>query len=210
MICIIAGSRTITNYEFVESIISKCPFKDEITEVFSGGCKGIDLLGERWAKSHNIPIKRFTNQEMARRADSAIIIHKDESKGTQHMKDLADQYGLKTYYVPVRPKESFSLAQLKELEAQLEGKGMVGGDLVRRILGQFIKQLEEYQQIAHDARLLWDGLASVEYAIDWEYVNEYTRDDLKKALETPTAKFIEGLVKEQNERSISKETGSCS
>lgn len=221
MKCIIAGSRTITNYEFFESIISKCPFKDKITIVLSGTCAGVDKLGEQWAKKNNIPIEQhpanwnrygssggpIRNREMASRADAAIIIHKIDkngsvSKGTQSMKELAYEYGLKVYYVPVRPKESFSLAQLKELEVQLEGKGMVGGDLVRRILGQFIKQLEEYQQVAHDAKLLWNALASVEHYIDWDHLypeDKEVREEIEKAFATPTAKLIKELVREQNE-----------
>lgn len=219
--CVIAGSRDITSYEFVESIIDKCPWKDEITSVLSGTANGVDKLGEQWAQKNNIQIERYPanwdrdgksagpkrNKIMAGTAHAAIIIHKLSSdgvgsKGTQNMKELAEHYKLKLYYVPVRPKTTFSLAQLKELESQLEGKGMVGGDLVRRILGQFIKQLEEYQQVAHDARLLWNALASVEHYIDWDHLypdDKEVEEEIKRAFATPTAKLIQELVKEQNE-----------
>jgi hypothetical protein len=54
---IIAGSRNITDYSLVERAIELSGF--EITEVVSGCCKGIDILGERWAAEHNISVKRF-------------------------------------------------------------------------------------------------------------------------------------------------------
>jgi hypothetical protein len=54
---IIAGDRTIIDYDLLEKAISKAGF--DITEVVSGGAKGGDLLGEMWAKAHNIPVKVF-------------------------------------------------------------------------------------------------------------------------------------------------------
>jgi len=54
---IIAGSRTITDYEFVKWAIEGAGL--DITEVVSGAALGVDRLGERWAKEHGIPTKRF-------------------------------------------------------------------------------------------------------------------------------------------------------
>lgn len=230
MRCIISGSRTITNYEFFESIISKCPFKGEITTVLSGNCTGIDRLGEQWAKNNNIPIEMYPanwdlygkaagpirNGIMASRADAAIIIHKIEadgsvSKGTQSMKELAYEHELKVYYVPVRPKETFSLEQLKELQVQLEGKGMVGGDLARRLIKQQITQLQEYQKVVRDTRLMWEALKDIDfwYMNDGALVEVTVDEDLvHKALETPTAKLLEELC--NNDQSISKKKNSYS
>lgn len=81
---IIAGSRSITDWNFVheciEDTILKLHFErfstikiasqkellkrinegvKIITEVISGGANGVDKLGEKWAKEQNIPIKRF-------------------------------------------------------------------------------------------------------------------------------------------------------
>lgn len=44
---IVAGSRTITNYERVKQVIAEFPFL--ITEIVSGGARGVDQMGERWA-----------------------------------------------------------------------------------------------------------------------------------------------------------------
>lgn len=54
---IIAGSRTITDYETVVQAIQNSGF--EITEIVSGKANGVDMLGERYAKEHNIPVKEF-------------------------------------------------------------------------------------------------------------------------------------------------------
>jgi hypothetical protein len=83
---IIAGSRTVENYDLVEMAVNACPFKDKITEVVSGGALGADFYGEQWAKKHMIPVRRFPadwrkyrqsagpirNEEMARYADALI------------------------------------------------------------------------------------------------------------------------------------------
>lgn len=209
MKCIIAGSRSIIDYNFIKNILNKCPWIKEITEVVSGTANGVDKLGERWAKENNIQVKQFPadwskgksagylrNEEMAKYADAAIIIHREGSRGTQHMKDLADQYGLKVYYVPVRPKENFSLSDLKELSKQLENVEMVGGDLVRRILRQYEKQLLEYQSIVKDVRVMWKALRDIEFfhMDDGSLVESVVDKDLvEKALKTPTAKFLESL-----------------
>lgn len=45
---IIAGSRTITDQAYIESIIEKSYL--DITEVVCGEAKGVDLAGRRWAE----------------------------------------------------------------------------------------------------------------------------------------------------------------
>lgn len=208
---IIAGSRSMSSYELLTKIIDSCPFKFEITEVVSGTAKGVDKLGEEWAKNNRIPIKQFPanwdkfgksagykrNEEMAKYADAAIIIHKDASKGTQHIKDLAEKYKLKLHYVEVKDRDVFSLASLKELQKQLEGKQFVGGDLARKLLNQQIKQLEEYTQIVKDTKIMWEVLASANQDFDdprgGNYFALINKELVNQALSTPTSKFIQSL-----------------
>ena len=54
---IVAGSRIINDYKIVERAITESGF--EITELVSGGARGVDRLGEEWARRHNVPVKRF-------------------------------------------------------------------------------------------------------------------------------------------------------
>lgn len=212
---IIAGSRDIENYEFVKAILDKCPWISEVTEVVTGTCRGVDKLGERWADEKGLPKKPFKpdwnlgnkggplrNEEMAKYADAAILIHKSGSSGTQDMKERAEKYGLKLHYVEVRPKTTFSLAQLKELEVQLEGKGMVGGDLARRLIKQQIAQITEYQKVIRDTKIMYQTLTDSINFID--HPDDRADWEMKRniALETPTAKFLEGLVREQDAHSL--------
>lgn len=105
---IIAGSRGITEYEpFAEELDSLV--EDEamsITEVVSGTARGVDQMGERWAKERGIPVKRFPadwerygksagyrrNEQMALYADGLIAFWDGESRGTKHMIDLAKEH----------------------------------------------------------------------------------------------------------------------
>lgn len=105
---IIAGSRTITDYRLVLDAIRESGF--EITAIVSGRARGVDTLGERFAKEHDIPLAPFPakwdlygksagyrrNEEMARNADALIAITTG-SVGTGHMIDIANQKGLKVY-----------------------------------------------------------------------------------------------------------------
>jgi len=109
---IIAGSRSITDFETIKKAIECCPFS--ITEVVSGGAKGVDLLGEKYAGEEKIPIKVFKpswsnleapgaivktnkygkynakagidrNEQMGDYADGLIAVWDGYSRGTKHM-----------------------------------------------------------------------------------------------------------------------------
>ena len=94
---IIAGSRGIVDYEILKLAINQIDFS--ITEVVSGCARGVDTLGERWAKENGLPIKEFRadwgrfgrgagkyrNSDMADYCDGAIILWDGESKGTLDM-----------------------------------------------------------------------------------------------------------------------------
>lgn len=106
---IIAGSRTIDNYDLVKHCIKESGF--DITEVVSGCAKGADRLGEKYAEENNIPIKRFPaqwdlygksagykrNMQMAEYAEALIVIIENNSRGSNHMKNIAEKIGLKVY-----------------------------------------------------------------------------------------------------------------
>lgn len=106
---IIAGSRGIDNIHKVAKAIENSGF--EITEVVSGTCRGVDRLGERWARNHGISIARFPadwyrhgrsagykrNIEMAQYADALVAVWDGVSKGTGHMIQIAKERNLKVY-----------------------------------------------------------------------------------------------------------------
>jgi hypothetical protein len=109
---IIAGSRTITNWETVKNAIEWSGF--EITEVVSGHANGVDLIGEKWARLNKIPVKTFPvkkadwdkfgkaagpirNRRMAEYGEQLIAIQKGGSGGTQNMVEEAKKRGLPVF-----------------------------------------------------------------------------------------------------------------
>lgn len=109
---IIAGSRTITDYVTVRDAIFACDWWREITEVVSGGARGVDTLGELWATHEGIPWRRFKpnypaygrnfapkmrNDEMAQYADALILVWDGKSGGSMDMLARAKRNGLRIY-----------------------------------------------------------------------------------------------------------------
>ena len=120
---IIAGSREFNDYEllkkFAIEIITKKTMLPDLTRIVSGGARGADTLGERFANEMGLEITRFIpdwdglgkragyvrNAEMAKFAvednnDGLLIAFWDgKSRGTKHMIDLAKRYGLEVHVV---------------------------------------------------------------------------------------------------------------
>lgn len=114
---IIAGSRSITHLEVVIEAMRQVPWASEISEVVSGGARGVDALGELWAKGQGVPVKRFPvtqgdydlhgkrapllrNTKMAQYADALVAIWDGESRGTQDMIRKAEAQGLQVKVLP--------------------------------------------------------------------------------------------------------------
>lgn len=106
---IIAGSRDIADYPTLKEnldiyfSIGDADHDRENTVIVSGGARGIDALGEKYAKEYGMKTKIIKakwdkygksagyrrNGEMARIADSLIVFWDGKSKGTRHMIELA-------------------------------------------------------------------------------------------------------------------------
>lgn len=110
---IIAGSRDIDDYSLVERAVEKSGF--EITEVVSGGARGVDFLGEQWALNNNVQTTAFPaqwaaygraaghmrNEKMAQYADALIAVWDGKSSGTRNMIENAKKRGLKVFVYKV-------------------------------------------------------------------------------------------------------------
>ena len=106
---IIAGSRTITDLKHVEDAIIRSQF--QITEIISGGARGVDTLAMHYAQQNKIPLTIMRadwdklgksagfrrNATMATMADALIALWDGESRGTLHMINVAKERGLKVY-----------------------------------------------------------------------------------------------------------------
>ena len=111
---IIAGSRDFNDYELLEKEVDKfiLNIQDSLgngvpVEIVSGGARGADRLGERYAKERGLPIKQFIpdwesgkgagyvrNEEMAKYSSNTIIFILSGSKGSTHMAKIAKKYNL--------------------------------------------------------------------------------------------------------------------
>lgn len=59
MIAILAGSSKLTQFYHFLNTVNSCPFRDEITQVYSGDGTGADQMGIRWAEYKHFPVRRF-------------------------------------------------------------------------------------------------------------------------------------------------------
>ncbi len=102
---IIAGGRDYTerpgDYDFFSKL--------GITKVISGGCKGADEIGERWARMNGIEVEThraewktkgraagpIRNESMAKIADAVVLL--PGGKGTENMHAVAKRHGLKIF-----------------------------------------------------------------------------------------------------------------
>ena len=107
---IIAGGREFDDYRLLKAkldLLFKNKIKKEII-IVSGGARGADALGERYAKEKGLQLSRkpanwklfrsqagfVRNREMAEMADACVCFWDGQSSGTKHMIDLANEYNL--------------------------------------------------------------------------------------------------------------------
>ncbi len=121
---IIAGGRNANDYLMVKKAIEESKFN--IQEIISGGAKGADSLGEKYAKENNIKLTIFKaewkninvsevlvkhnsygpynalaghirNRKMGDYGDGLIAIWDGRSKGTKNMIDYVKKLNKKIY-----------------------------------------------------------------------------------------------------------------
>lgn len=122
---IISGSRTIIYGRLIDMAVAESGF--DVTEVVSGGAKGIDTLAVEWAVKNNIPVNVFEaawdnlsypdaiikttkwgqkydaraglrrNETMSVYGEALIAIWDGKSKGTKHMLAIARKRDLPTF-----------------------------------------------------------------------------------------------------------------
>ena len=128
---IVAGSREFKNYDLLrDTLMDYLDFMDDKDVVdnpsqvkfISGTAKGADTLGEQFAYTYEYEVKRFVpdwgtygksagyrrNAEMVKYASEAygvlIAFWDGQSRGTKHMIDLANKYGLEVHVVNYKEK----------------------------------------------------------------------------------------------------------
>lgn len=131
---IIAGSRDLNAYGLVCAAVEASGFV--VTSVLSGGARGIDKMGERWAGRRGIPVAVYPadwklhgnragpirNAKMADNADALVAVWDGESRGTKHMIETALRRGLKVYVHDIsdRPRATPTPARTLTTQADHE------------------------------------------------------------------------------------------
>ena len=105
---IIAGSRGFSNYKLLKETCDeflKEKAKDKNIVIISGGAKGADKAGEKYARDCGYDLEVYPanwnkygksagfrrNEQMAEAADAVIAFWNGESHGTKHMIDIANE-----------------------------------------------------------------------------------------------------------------------
>ena len=102
---LIAGSRTFTDYQKLCQVLA--PDRHRIAQVLTGGARGADALGKRWAWSKQVPWKGFKadwerfgksagvrrNDQMAQAGDVLVVFGNTPSPGTAHLIQCVRQRG---------------------------------------------------------------------------------------------------------------------
>lgn len=101
----ILGSRTITDVRLDE--ILPAEWLESVTEVVSGGAKGVDTCAREWAEKRALMLREFLpdyaryrrgaplkrNREIVEYCDCAALIWDGHSKGTQSAIELCKSLG---------------------------------------------------------------------------------------------------------------------
>lgn len=104
---VVAGSRSINNYDLIRKNLDEIILEEDIVDrsitIVSGGARGPDKLGERYARERNHKIDKYPanwkeygksagyirNKKMASVADIVVCFWDNRSPGTKHMIDLS-------------------------------------------------------------------------------------------------------------------------
>lgn len=104
---IIAGSREITDVEFIRHEMNNLWREIGPFEVVSGTARGVDRISARLAREAGITVHDYPadwdrfgrsagyrrNEQMAQEADYALILWDGKSRGTRHMMEIMKKAG---------------------------------------------------------------------------------------------------------------------
>jgi hypothetical protein len=121
----------VTDYNVVVEAMTLAALFDIVPLlVVSGGAPGVDRLGERWAREHAIPVRRYLptwydeqkrfipsagfsrNEEMCRNADALVAVWDGKSPGTKHCIRYAEKLALPVWIHRVKAPP-ISLRQMR-------------------------------------------------------------------------------------------------
>jgi len=101
---VVCGSRSFADFALLRSkldVLLSRRLPDVV--ILSGGCRGADALGERYARLRNLPVERFPadwarlgrsagwhrNEVMVKQADAVVVFWDGQSRGSASVISLA-------------------------------------------------------------------------------------------------------------------------
>lgn len=114
---IVAGGRDFDDYELLQqslgAILSNSKYAFNSFTIVSGGAKGADFLGERYAKENDFKLETYPakweehgksagpirNKMMAQVSQIAVVFWDGESKGSRNMINNALEHGLELHVI---------------------------------------------------------------------------------------------------------------
>ncbi len=113
---IIAGSRDFNDYSLLPKHLDTLLTTIELpVQIISGGARGADRLGERYAREHKLLLRIIKpdwdrygksagflrNEKMAKFADGLMAFWDGNSRGTEHMIFRAEERGMDVWIINV-------------------------------------------------------------------------------------------------------------
>ena len=99
----IVGGRDFADYDYMKRCLEGYRKENTVIQVVSGGARGADSLGERWAKENGIPTKIFPaqwdkygksagfrrNKDIVANCDAVAAFWDGQSRGTENTISIA-------------------------------------------------------------------------------------------------------------------------
>lgn len=118
----VIGSRTFEDYDVAKILLDDCNSKVGITHIISGGAKGADSIGAKWANESGVKLVEYIpdwdkhgkragfirNSQIIADADAVIAFWDGKSGGTADSINKANEKGLDVFIYNF-VKKSFSL-----------------------------------------------------------------------------------------------------
>lgn len=115
MILAIVGSREICDMEVLKKALKMIPELESVTEIVSGGAKGMDSLARKYAKENDLKLTEFLpeynlygksaplrrNTRIIEYADIVLAVPKGASRGTRDGITKAESLGKPLYVFEV-------------------------------------------------------------------------------------------------------------
>ena len=132
---IVAGSRGFSDYRMLSVKLDSLLKNQTEIEIVSGGARGADKLGERYAKERGFACRIFPadwknlgnkagfvrNEEMARYGNACVVFWDGTSRGTANMIRLSQKYGLSLRVVRFGPLATTERVHILNMHGPIEG-----------------------------------------------------------------------------------------